>query len=279
MNRIGLGVTAAAAALFALPSAASALTAITTEPVALRAGPANDFPVVDRVPDDARVTVHGCVRAYRWCDVSWRDAHGWIRGENLAYFYQQRRVSIVEYGPRLSLPIIAFSVDRYWDRYYRSRPFYSERARWRTVWRDEDVRTRGDTRVDRRVDRRDERTERRDTRADRTERRDTRADRQERLRDQRGYRSFEQERTKSDRRDADRSNRDSSRGMRERTDRGDRDSGARERNRPEANLREQRGGVRQGNERQGGEVQRSQSGPRSAPSAGGQQQPGGKKGD
>ena len=138
MRRMTLGVGAAVAGLLAAPAIASALTAITTEPVSLRAGPAIDFPVVDAIPDDARVNVHGCVRAYRWCDVSWRDARGWVQGDDLAYLYQQRRVRIVEYGPRIGLPIIAFSVDSYWNRYYRGRPWYGERSRWRTVWRDRD---------------------------------------------------------------------------------------------------------------------------------------------
>jgi uncharacterized protein YraI len=133
-----LGVGAAVAGLLAAPAIASALTAITTQPVSLRAGPAIDFPVVDAIPDDARVNVHGCVRAYRWCDVSWRDARGWVQGDDLAYLYQQRRVRIVEYGPRIGLPIIAFSVDSYWNRNYRGRPWYGERSRWRTVWRDRD---------------------------------------------------------------------------------------------------------------------------------------------
>ena len=101
---------------------------MTTEPTNLRAGPALDFPVVDSIPDDARVTVHGCVRAYRWCDISWRDARGWVSGDELAYFYQQRYVPVVEYGPRIGLPIVVFSFDTYWDRYYRGRPFYGERT-------------------------------------------------------------------------------------------------------------------------------------------------------
>jgi uncharacterized protein YraI len=111
---------------------------MTTEPANLRAGPAFDFPVVDSIPDDARVTVHGCVSAYRWCDVSWRDARGWVAGDELAYFYQQRYVPVVEYGPRIGLPVVVFSFDTYWDRHYRGRPFYGERTRWRTVWRDRD---------------------------------------------------------------------------------------------------------------------------------------------
>ena len=102
MKRITLSVAAAVAGLVIGPSLASALTAMTTEPTNLRAGPAFDFPVVDSIPDDARVTVHGCVRAYRWCDISWRDARGWVAGDELAYFYQQRYVPVVEYAPALA---------------------------------------------------------------------------------------------------------------------------------------------------------------------------------
>jgi uncharacterized protein YraI len=202
MRRTGLKLAAAVAGLLAGPAAASALTAVTTEPLPLRAGPAGDFPVVDQVPADAHVIVHGCVGAYRWCDVSWRDAHGWARGDELAYLEGSRRVSIIEYGPRARLPIVAFSVDRYWDRYYRSRPFYSERARWRTVWRENDrgegSSRRGereerlkDTRSYRNMDREnDKRTDRR------IEGTDRRTESKERLKDTRSYRNMERENDK-----------------------------------------------------------------------------------
>lgn len=158
MRRSALGFAAAVAGLLAAPTVASALTAVTTEPVPLRAGPAIDFPIVDSIPDDARVNVHGCVRAYRWCDVSWRDARGWVQGDDLAYFYQQSYVPIIEYGPRIvGLPIISFSIDTYWDRHYRGRPWYRERTRWRTVWRERDGRRDG-----RRDDDRDRRAGKRD---------------------------------------------------------------------------------------------------------------------
>ncbi|HWA49953.1 MAG TPA: SH3 domain-containing protein [Dongiaceae bacterium] len=169
MKKSALTLAAVAAGLLALPGAASALTAVTTQPVPLRAGPAPDFPVVDSVPSDARVVVHGCVRAYRWCDISWRDRHGWLPGDELAYLDDGRRVSIIEYGPTVGLPIIAFSVDSYWDRYYRGRPFYRQRSHWRTVWREHDHR---EGRSERRSDR----------------------NATERLREKRSYRSTEQER-------------------------------------------------------------------------------------
>ncbi len=244
MRRTGLKLAAAVAGLLAGPGAASALTAVTTEPLPLRAGPAGDFPVVDQVPADARVIVHGCVRAYRWCDISWRDAHGWARGDELAYLEGSRRVSIIEYGPRVRLPIVAFSVDRYWDRYYRSRPFYSERARWRTVWGENDRREGSprrseheerlkDTRSYRNMDREnDKRTDRRPEGADR------RTEGKERLRDTRSYRSMDREDKRPN----------TSRGMRARSSQ---NTTGGERGRPETNAQERSSGSPSGSGNRG----------------------------
>jgi hypothetical protein len=60
------------------------------------------------IPDEARQ------RSRLRSRMSWREARGWVQGDDLAYLYQERRVRIVEYGPRIGLPIIAFSV--YWNR-------------------------------------------------------------------------------------------------------------------------------------------------------------------
>jgi uncharacterized protein YraI len=256
MRRTGLKLAAAVAGLLAGSAAASALTAVTTEPLPLRAGPAGDFPVVDQVPADARVIVHGCVQAYRWCDISWRDAHGWARGDELAYLEGSRRVSIIEYGPRARLPIVAFSVDRYWDRYYRSRPFYSERARWRTVWRENDraegLSRRGereerlkDTRSYRNMDREndkrtDRRTEGNDRRTDRrTEGTDRPTEGKERLKDTRSYRSMDREDNRPN----------TSRGMRDRSSQNNTTGG--ERGRPETNAQERSSGSPSGSGNRG----------------------------
>jgi uncharacterized protein YraI len=171
MRRLTFGLATAVAGFLIAPNFASALSAVVADATDLRAGPAYDFPVVDSIPSDVRVNVHGCVRGYRWCDVSWRDARGWVPGKELAYLYQGRRVTIVDYGPSIGLPIVAYSFDSYWDRYYRGRSWYGERARWRTVWREHE---RGDRRTSDRIrDGRDgrinSRTERRDLeRTDRT---------------------------------------------------------------------------------------------------------------
>jgi uncharacterized protein YraI len=181
MKRSTFGLAATVAGLVVAPNLASALSAVTTEATDLRAGPAFDFPVVDRIPSDVRVNVHGCIRGYRWCDVSWRDARGWVPGQELAYLYQDRRVTIVEYGPRIGLPVVGFAFDTYWDRHYRGRSWYGERARWRTVWRERD---RGERSTSDRVRDREDRTKsRRETYrrpAGESERRLDRGDRDER---------------------------------------------------------------------------------------------------
>jgi uncharacterized protein YraI len=222
MKRITLSVAATVAGLVIGPNLASALTAVTTESTNLRAGPAFDFPVVDSIPDDVRVTVHGCVRAYRWCDISWRDARGWVAGNELAYVDGGRRVTIVEYGPRVRLPIVAFSFDTYWDRHYRGRPFYGERTRWRTVWRDRDGGGRKD--ADRPRDRREGRADRQtDRRRGDVDRRDGKI--------QADRRQGEADRRQSDgRREANRRQGDGSeRGMRNRDERSSNRGESRER--------------------------------------------------
>jgi uncharacterized protein YraI len=248
MIRPILGLAIAVAGVAVAPQLALALPAVTTEPTNLRAGPAFDFPVVDRIPADARVNVLGCVRGFRWCDVSWRDARGWVPGNELAYLDGGRRVTIVDYGPRIGLPVVFFSFDTYWDRHYRGRTWYGERARWRTVWRD---RERGDRQAgdrDRdREGRNQDRTERRDAdrqgEARRKADRDRQSDRSERRMDSRTDRG-ERPSVRSER--GDRGERGQVRGynppgVRQEPDRGPRQGVDPGRGRGEPSFRPQRG--------------------------------------
>jgi uncharacterized protein YraI len=118
----------------AFPAAASAATARVTADLNMRAGPSTGFPVVTTVNDGAEVGVHGCVKGYSWCDVTWAGNRGWVYAAYLTYPYHDRYVPIVEYGDEIDLPIIAFSVGTYWDDYYRGRPWYHRRDHWRSVW-------------------------------------------------------------------------------------------------------------------------------------------------
>ena len=265
MKRITLSAAATVAGLLVGPSLASALTAMTTESTNLRAGPAFDFPVVDRIPDDARVTVHGCVRAYRWCDVSWRDARGWVAGNELAYFYQQRYVPVVEYGPRIGLPIVVFSFDTYWDRYYRGRPFYGERTRWRTVWRDRDGGGRRE--ADRSRDRREGRADRQTT-----DRRQGDVDRRREGKVQSDRRQGEADRRQSDRRrEVDRRQGDSSeKGVNRPANRQTDRTESRERSEGRAlSPGDSRGPARDGRGRSEGKRERPSAGPQGGRDGGG----------
>ncbi len=206
MVRFGQAVVAGLLGALAFPAAANAQTAVTTTELNLRAGPSNDFPVVTTIPDDARVRVHGCIARYSWCDVSWDEERGWAYGAYLSYPYRGRYVVVSEYGDDIDLPIITYSVGTYWDRYYRSRPWYSSRSRWIATWRDDDRRGyrsrdrvgrefRGEGRVTegRRIDRdrrvgerertdRGDRVRRMESREDRATQRSERIDRSERPR-------------------------------------------------------------------------------------------------
>lgn len=122
------------AAAMAISAVAEAATGYTTERLNVRAGPGRDYPTIDTVRRDTKVTVHGCLRRYDWCDVSKGRMRGWVDGDSLVIPYRGRRVGMIEYGPRIQMPIISFNFDSYWDNNYRRASFYRERASWRERW-------------------------------------------------------------------------------------------------------------------------------------------------
>lgn len=188
---------------FSVPAVASAQTALVTTELNVRAGPSPEFPVVTTLPEDAHVTVHGCLAGYNWCDVSWQSERGWVYGAYLSYPYDNRYVVVSDYGDEIDLPIVTYSVGTYWDRYYRERPWYNTRSRWIASWRGDDrgsrrgygYRTQDSERVDR-IDRgrRFNNTDRGDRRdrakqGDRSERRDRVDGRREGMREGRDVRA------------------------------------------------------------------------------------------
>jgi uncharacterized protein YraI len=134
MRRFVLCLASSFAAAVAMPAVAAAADAVVTADLNMRAGPSTNFPVVGVIPDNGQVDVHGCVRGYNWCDVTWRDERGWVSASYLEYYYQERYVPLAEYAPTIAVPIIEFSVDTYWDSHYRHRSWYGRRAHWRGVW-------------------------------------------------------------------------------------------------------------------------------------------------
>src|SRR5256884_883655 len=123
-----------AAAVLLLPAAALAAPGIVTTSVSLRAGPGSGFPLVDRIPEGARVNIHGCLRGNAWCDVSWSDDRGWVSSQYLEYLYRNRYVYLPDYVDEIDVPVVPFVLTSYWSSYYAGRPWYQRRAYWSGYW-------------------------------------------------------------------------------------------------------------------------------------------------
>nr|WP_204347361.1 SH3 domain-containing protein [Rhizobium laguerreae] len=113
------------------PAIAEAAEGYSTANVNMRAGPSTRYPAVAVIPAGSSVEIRGCLSDVNWCDVEFYGGRGWVSGQYVQALYQQRRVYVgPQYYRPLGIPMIRFSVDNYWDRYYRNRDFYRERDRW-----------------------------------------------------------------------------------------------------------------------------------------------------
>ncbi|OAF05515.1 peptide-binding protein [Bradyrhizobium centrolobii] len=122
------------AALLLAPTAALAAPGIVTVSTGLRAGPGTGFPLVDRVPEGARVNIHGCLRGNAWCDVSFSDDRGWVSSQYLEYLYRNHYVYLPDYVDEIGVPVVPFVLSSYWSSYYEGRPWYRRHAYWNDYW-------------------------------------------------------------------------------------------------------------------------------------------------
>lgn len=118
------------AALFVfltLPAMANAAVSVSTADLNMRSGPNTSFGVIAVIPEGDEVEVFGCVQGYSWCDVAWAGFRGWSYSEFLANVDGENTTFWVDYAPRVSFPVVAFSYFAYHDRWYRKRPWYRKR--------------------------------------------------------------------------------------------------------------------------------------------------------
>lgn len=121
---------ATAALALAVPGLALAADAYLAADADLRAGPDSSYPLIDQIQAGTEVDVQGCTEGWEWCDVIVYGDRGWVAGNDIEYAYQDQPVPLPDYGAQIGIPIISFTIGNYWDRYYRSRPFYGERNDW-----------------------------------------------------------------------------------------------------------------------------------------------------
>lgn len=120
-----VSTTLAALALsIAAVSAAEAAEGWARSSGALRAGPGNSYPAIDRIAAGEDLTVHGCLRRWTWCDVSVDGDRGWFPGRKIAIESQGRRVELPTVATIVGLGILGFERDVYWRDHYRERSFY-----------------------------------------------------------------------------------------------------------------------------------------------------------
>lgn len=118
-------------AIITVPTLAwSQQLAYASRDVNMRAGPSTDYPVVATVGAGTSMTIYGCLRDYKWCDVVVGRSRGWVYSGNIVYPYLGRNVPVLSYGSSIGLGIVTFSIGNYWDNYYTDYPWYSQRQNW-----------------------------------------------------------------------------------------------------------------------------------------------------
>jgi uncharacterized protein YraI len=120
----------AAALALSAPLLASAAQGWVVADISLQAGPDTAYPSIVELRAGTPVSIQGCIDGWTWCDVSVGDDAGWVPGTFLEEDYGGQRVVVIDYGPRIGIPVVAFSLGVYWDRHYHSRPFYAQRQEW-----------------------------------------------------------------------------------------------------------------------------------------------------
>ena len=109
---------------------AQGLNGVVTTYADLYAGPDAGYPTIAQLPPGTAVAIQGCTQGWGWCDVITQGLRGWVPATFVQYTYQSQPVYVADYGARIGIPIVAFSIGAYWGSYYTNRPFYRNRDYW-----------------------------------------------------------------------------------------------------------------------------------------------------
>jgi uncharacterized protein YraI len=94
------------------------------------AGPSERYPQVMHLGPSLQVSIHGCAADLQWCDVSWRGKRGWVSAAALEYHDNGEAMPV---AATTAIPTATFEFSRYWEANYRSRLWYSDRAKWQSL--------------------------------------------------------------------------------------------------------------------------------------------------
>jgi uncharacterized protein YraI len=112
------------------PLLAQAADGYVVADISLQAGPDTQYPSITELPAGTPIHIEGCIEGYTWCDVVAGGDRGWVAGSFVQEQYNNQPVIIEDYGPRIGIPIVAFSLGVYWEQHYHNRPWYGERTQW-----------------------------------------------------------------------------------------------------------------------------------------------------
>jgi uncharacterized protein YraI len=114
---------------------ALAMPAHVVSGVHLRAGPSVEYPAVALLIPGMPIEVYGCEEAYAWCDVQAGPNRGWIAADYVQVESGGHPVILAGGGVAVGVPLVTFTLGAYWGNYYRTRPWYAQRAHYMSYWR------------------------------------------------------------------------------------------------------------------------------------------------
>jgi uncharacterized protein YraI len=127
-----LTVLASILTIFAATPAMADSVWFVKDTVDLHAGPDTTFPVVASIPAEAHMQLEGCIHTWNWCDVSWNGQRGWVSGDDIQSVYENKPMVVTKIGPTMHVPVVTYDTQTYWDTYYKTAPFYTQRERYVT---------------------------------------------------------------------------------------------------------------------------------------------------